>query len=153
MKNIWVFRGKSQKNGPLAQKWQDRKSKRTRQKNKRRDRKGELNDSPKIPDKREISDIPSLPSGIMRTTALLKQFILKWIFSMFWFRFFKFRNNLKVPSFFSWRNAFERIWPISSSASQITPFLRSVWISSPFNFSSWTRIVFLSPWIELEQHA
>ena len=45
-------------------KWQDRKSKRTRQKkNKRGDRKGESNDIPEIPDRRVISDIPSLPSG------------------------------------------------------------------------------------------
>ena len=32
MKNIRVFWKKSQENGPLAEKWQDRKSKRTRQK-------------------------------------------------------------------------------------------------------------------------
>ena len=43
----------NQQNGPLAKKWQ---SKRTRQiENKRGTRKGELNDSPEIP------DIPSLP--------------------------------------------------------------------------------------------
>ena len=32
-------------------------------KNKRGDRKGESNDSPEIPDRRETSDIPGLPSG------------------------------------------------------------------------------------------
>ena len=41
----------SQENGPLAEKWQDRKSKRTRQKSKRGDRKGESNDSPESPDR------------------------------------------------------------------------------------------------------
>ena len=53
MKNIWVFWKKSQENGPLA-KWLDRKSKRTGQKNKSGDRKGESNDSPEIPDKGEF---------------------------------------------------------------------------------------------------
>ena len=33
-------------------------------KNKRGDRKGESNDSPEIPDRRGISDIPGLPSGV-----------------------------------------------------------------------------------------
>ena len=32
-------------------------------KTKRGDRKGESNDSPEIPDRRETSDIPGLPSG------------------------------------------------------------------------------------------
>ena len=45
---------KSQKNGPLAEKGQDRKSKRTRQKKQRGDRKGESNDSPEIPDRGEF---------------------------------------------------------------------------------------------------
>ena len=44
------FLEKSQENGLLAEKWQDRQSKRNRQKNKRGDRKGESNNSPKIPD-------------------------------------------------------------------------------------------------------
>ena len=44
---------KSQENRPLAEKRQDRKSKRTRQKNKRGDRKGESNERAKIPDKGE----------------------------------------------------------------------------------------------------
>ena len=36
-KNMWEFSGKkSQENGPLAEKWQDRKSKRTRQKTQER---------------------------------------------------------------------------------------------------------------------
>lgn len=43
------FLEKRQENGPLGEKWQDRQSKRTRQKNKRGDRKWEFNDSPKIP--------------------------------------------------------------------------------------------------------
>ena len=33
-------------------------------KNKRGDRKEESNDSPEIPDRRETSDIPGLPSGV-----------------------------------------------------------------------------------------
>ena len=40
----------------------DKKSNRTRQKNKRGDRKGESNDSPEIPNRRKTSDIPGLPS-------------------------------------------------------------------------------------------
>ena len=61
------FLEKSQDNGPLAEKWQDGKSKRTRQKQKekkkeRGDRKGESNDSPQIPDRRMTSDINGLPS-------------------------------------------------------------------------------------------
>ena len=43
--------------------WQDRKSKRTRQKNNRGDGKGELNDSPEIPERDVTSDITGLPSG------------------------------------------------------------------------------------------
>ena len=42
---------------------EDRKSNRTRQKNKRGDSKVESNDSPEIPDRGETSDIPGLPSG------------------------------------------------------------------------------------------
>ena len=58
-----IFRKKSQENGLLAEKWQDRKSKtkRTRQKNKRGDRKGESHDSPEIPNRGGTSDIPDLP--------------------------------------------------------------------------------------------
>ena len=37
-------------------------SNRTRQNNKRADRKTESNDSPEIPDKEETSEIPGLPS-------------------------------------------------------------------------------------------
>ena len=55
-KNIEEF------SGQLAEK--DRKSNRTRQKNKRGDSKVESNDSPEIPDRRDTSDIPGLPSGI-----------------------------------------------------------------------------------------
>ena len=59
------FLEKSHENGALAEKRQDRKSKRTRKKkNKTGDRKGESNDSPEIPDRRGTSDIPSLPSGV-----------------------------------------------------------------------------------------
>ena len=43
---------KSQENGPPAETWQDRKNKRTRQKNERGDRKRESNDGPEIPDRR-----------------------------------------------------------------------------------------------------
>ena len=42
---------------------EDRKSNKTRQKNKRGDSKVESNDSPEIPDRGETSDIPGLPSG------------------------------------------------------------------------------------------
>ena len=52
-------------------------SKRTRQKNQRRDRKGESDNSPEIPDWGETSDIPGLPLQIyqMRTTHNnIKQF-------------------------------------------------------------------------------
>ena len=61
------WREKSQENGPLAEKLQVRKSKRTRQKkSKRGDRKEESNDSPEIPDRRATSDIAGLPSGFER---------------------------------------------------------------------------------------
>ena len=56
------FLEKVQENGPAVRK-KDRKSNRTRQKNKRGDSKVELNDSPEIPDMGETSDIPGLPSG------------------------------------------------------------------------------------------
>ena len=62
-----IFCKKRQENGPLEEKWQDRKSKRTRQKNKRRDRNEESNDSPEIPDTGGggggMKNIPSLPLG------------------------------------------------------------------------------------------
>ena len=52
-------------NGPLAEKCQDTKSKRPRQKNERGDRKGESNDSPKILDKGETLDtLPGLPQEV-----------------------------------------------------------------------------------------
>ena len=51
MKNVWEVSGeKNQENGPLAEKWLDRKSKKTRQNNKRGDRKEESKNSPEIPD-------------------------------------------------------------------------------------------------------
>ena len=46
-----------------AEKRQNRKENRTRQKNKRGDSKVESNDSPEIPDRGETSDILGLPSG------------------------------------------------------------------------------------------
>ena len=55
-------RGEGSENGPLAEKWQDRKSNRTMQKNTRGDRKRKSNDSPEIQDRWETSDIPGLPS-------------------------------------------------------------------------------------------
>ena len=52
MEIVWEFsQKKSQEKGPLAEKWWDKKSKMTRQKNMRGDRKGDSNDSPEIPDK------------------------------------------------------------------------------------------------------
>ena len=45
------WKKRQEKNGPLAEKCQERMSKRTIQKNKRRDSKGESNDSPEIPDR------------------------------------------------------------------------------------------------------
>ena len=55
---------KSQENGPLAEKNDNtERAKGLGRKNKRGDRKGESNDSPKIPDRRVTSDIPGLPWG------------------------------------------------------------------------------------------
>ena len=63
-KNIEEFSGKSSEEWTSRQKKrQDRKSNRTKQKNKRGDSKVESNDSPEIPARGETSDIPSLPSG------------------------------------------------------------------------------------------
>ena len=50
-------------------KGQDRKSNRTRQKNRRGNSKVESNDSPEIPHRGETSDIPGLPSGDMQTAS------------------------------------------------------------------------------------
>ena len=44
-------------------------------KNKRGDRKGESNDSPDIPDRRETSHIPGLPSGVNVNKCLDKKFV------------------------------------------------------------------------------
>ena len=49
--------GQKQKNG------EDRMSNRTRQNNKKADRKGGSHDSPEIPDRGETSEEPGLPSG------------------------------------------------------------------------------------------
>ena len=46
-----------------AEEKKDRKSNRSRQKNKRGDSKVESNDSSEIPDRGKTSDIPDLPSG------------------------------------------------------------------------------------------
>ena len=65
MKNIEKFSGNSSREWTSRQ-TEDRKSTRTRQKNKRGDSKVESNDSPEIPDRGrmgETSDIPYLPSG------------------------------------------------------------------------------------------
>ena len=52
-----------QETGPKAKKGQAKMSNRTRQNNKRADRKMKLNDSPEIPDRKEASEDPGLPSG------------------------------------------------------------------------------------------
>ena len=57
------FLEKVQQNGPAGRK-EDRKTTRTRQRNKTGDSKVESNDSPEIPDRGKTSDIPSLPSGV-----------------------------------------------------------------------------------------
>ena len=69
MRNGGGFSPQSRENGPLPEKWQDTKSKRTRQKNKKGDRKGESNDSPEIPGRMWTSDIPGLPLGMLAKTA------------------------------------------------------------------------------------
>ena len=46
----------------FSERWQNRETKWTSQKNKRGDGKGKSTNTPKIPDKRETLDIPSLPS-------------------------------------------------------------------------------------------
>ena len=69
-KNIEEFFGKSLEERASRQKTIRQKENRTRQKNKRGDSKVESNDSPKIPDRGETSDIPGLPSGEHCGTAL-----------------------------------------------------------------------------------
>ena len=61
-KNIWEFSGekKVRRTEPLAEKWQDRKSKRTRQK--KQERKSQ-NDSPVIPDRRGHQTSPASLRG------------------------------------------------------------------------------------------
>ena len=66
-KNIEEFSGKSLEERASRQKTIRQKGYRTRQKNKRRDSKVESNDSPKIPDRGETSDIPGLPSGVQHS--------------------------------------------------------------------------------------
>ena len=53
-----------------------RQSEKTRQKNRRGDRKGESNYSPEIPDRGTISDIISLPSG--NQMAHTRQLMIHW---------------------------------------------------------------------------
>ena len=59
-----IFWRKVRRKGKEAERRQDRKSKRIRQKNKIVDSKVESNDSPEIPDWGETSDIPGFPSGV-----------------------------------------------------------------------------------------
>ena len=66
---------KSQENEPLAEKCQERMSKRTIQKNKRRDSKGESNDSPEIPDRGKDIRNPRLSFEESGTKANLKHYI------------------------------------------------------------------------------
>ena len=62
MKNIEKFSGNSSREWTSRQ-TEDRKSTRTRQKNKRGDSKVESNDSAEIPNRGEAPEIPGLPSG------------------------------------------------------------------------------------------
>ena len=62
MKNTEEFSGKKVRR---IDRKKDRKSNRSRQKNKRGDSKVESNDSPDIPDREETSDIPGLSSGVV----------------------------------------------------------------------------------------
>ena len=62
---------KSQKNGPLAEKWQDKKrARRLGRKKWEETGKGESNDSPEIPDRGKKSDSSRLPSGDTLQTLL-----------------------------------------------------------------------------------
>ena len=61
--------GKSQENGHEEK---DRKSNRTRKKNKRGDSKVESNDSPEISERGQTSDMPGLPSGGQTTAKSIK---------------------------------------------------------------------------------
>ena len=62
MKNTEEFSGKKVRR---IDRKKDKKSNRSRQKNKRGDSKVESNDSPDIPDREETSDIPGLSSGVV----------------------------------------------------------------------------------------
>ena len=64
-KKFQNFLGKRQQTGPLSEKWQNSKRKRTRQKNKRWDRNGESNDSPEIQDW-GASNIPAPTVGTLK---------------------------------------------------------------------------------------
>ena len=58
---------KKKQAGELTAEKKKRQIKRSRQKDERRDRKGESSDSPEIPDRRPTADISGLPSGNHRT--------------------------------------------------------------------------------------
>ena len=62
-KTLRIFWKKFRRMGQQAEKRQDRKSNRIRQKNERGDSQVESNDSPEIKDRGETSDIPGLPLG------------------------------------------------------------------------------------------
>ena len=67
MKNIEEFSGKGSGEWTSRQKKRyNKKSNRTQQKNKTGESKAESNDSPEVPDGGETSDIPSLPSGLVK---------------------------------------------------------------------------------------
>ena len=57
--------------GQQAEKREDKKGNRTRQKNKTGDSKVESNDSPEIPDRGNTSDIPGLLSGVRSRAAVI----------------------------------------------------------------------------------
>ena len=65
-KNIEECSGKSSEERTSRQKTIRQKGNRTRQKNKRGDSTVESNDSPEIPDRGQTSDIPGLPSGVLK---------------------------------------------------------------------------------------
>ena len=67
MKNIEEFSGKGSGEWTSRQKKRyNKKSNRTQQKNKTGESKAESNDSPEVPDGGETSDIPGLPSGLVK---------------------------------------------------------------------------------------
>ena len=64
MKNKYEFSGKKSGQWTISRKMTRQKEQEDEaEKNKRGDRKGESNDNPEIPDRRDTSDIPALPLG------------------------------------------------------------------------------------------